>query len=587
MGTHDPTMRKLPFCLLAMALSAPAASAQNPRATSFAGDPGGLPNGHSVASDGDLSVSLFHDGVSEAIVLNVSDGRGIQWGNTVRVDDASSPQAKFVMGDSVAVASQKVYAYWRDRRNPPSLTEDLFFQFSANGGQSFQPADLQIHKGLPAGGNDIKDVCMAVDPRDPANGNDDLIAFLIAVEDDTTLNESLYLNYSIDGGANFLATALAATTHNGIADVDNIDLAVDGGKIYALWRDNSLNGVDDHVFLSVYDAVNGLFTLQDLQLDPATGLTFEADDGLSIAVSGGKVAAAWQCDLIVGGGSEVLIVNYSGNGGLTWTGDQVVGGYTPSVHDVDQPDVAVAANGTPVVVWEDNRLGQDQVYALHSLDNGATWTGERQLSTGVGSSPEVRAGADGTVAAAWGAAVSPNYAEAALSVDAGVTWQNPVTLSSNTGDVDEVRLCRNDAYGNYIAAWLADDFVLNDVFAGGFRPQSLTAVGDFGTPGAMVSFDVSLWPVPDEGKQFGVLISGASGAFVLPNGLNSGLDNTHPVFALALSNIPGVLSGTISGGSGSTPTFPIPAHAGPLYCTAVAFNSFTDLGAVTDLVLTP
>ena len=168
----------------------------------------------------------------------------------------------------------------------------------------------------------------------------------------------------------------------------------------------------------------------------------------------------------------------------------------------------------------------------------------------------------------------------------------PFRVSPGDGrDIDEFTMAFNGPYHNFLVPWLAGDYPINHVYAGGFRPQTLTPAGTF-KAGKSVHFEVSHWPFED--PSFGVLISDAKGSFRLPYGdlRETGLA-PGPVLFGSIARIPGILSGTILWDrTGTTPqfTFPYSPLFPPgtiLYCEAVGFDSGVAppaLGAVTDIV---
>lgn len=577
-----------------VAALAPPLFAQNVRGTVLVANAAGDALGPAVASAGETSVVAFEDSAGEQIFVCRSDGRGLAWAPPVRADDGTTAAPKYLFADAVDVAGSRVYVSWRDERNGPD--DDIYFNFSADGGRTFQPADTRIAKGLPGGANPVRDHVMALDARS-ASGGDDLVAFLISVENSGTGNEELYVTYSLDSGLNWVTASVTAHNASPTSDVDEIALAAQGGQLFCLWRDDFLSSPDDDVWFSRLDAASGLWLQRDVQLDANSAGTYDADDSLAIAVSGSTVVAAWQADLAASGGPEVLFVNASNNGGGAWTGDQMVGGYRGGVDDVDSPDVVASASRI-VVAWLDNRSGSDQVYAATATAPLFVFGSDMLLSSGPAGGAPRFCGGGSVLGLSWTSGALPDHAAAAFSRDGGASWRPELAVSANAADVDAARMAHNSAYNNFVAAWLADDLGGNDVYAGGFRPQTLTPNGTFAA-GSPVSFAISHWPASEATDYFGVLASASPGDWRLPDGRNSGLAydaylaQTVAVNRSAVTGgrVPGPLTGFIGGdGTGATSTFPFPAGVPPgttLHLVAVGFDvpplrpgSVTDVGLV-------
>lgn len=582
-------MRSLGIALTCLLLAALAA-AQSPRTSTLVANSTGDAYGPSVAGDADLTAVLWFDSAAglRQVQCAVSDGRGVAWNPAVRVDDGTTPLVwKTVYPSSLAVAGGMVYAVWADARLGVTGARDVWFQRSTNGGASFQPLDLLIDKGLAPGLADVVEMRMAVDPRNPSDPNDDLVALLVLVEDRASpppYDEYLFLNYSTNSGASFLPLAIPFSGHAFASDTDFYDLAADGGRIHGVWHDDFLNRWDDHCYVSCYDPGLGGFAFQDLQLD-ALQPAIDADDEVAIDVRGPRIAVLFQ-EISAFGAAHWLMANESADGGVTWSGPTLVGSYLAGIDDVDSPDVALAAGGTAIAAWLDDRIGVDQVCSATS----AAWSGDLVVSFAVASRPLQLACPDAMAAIVWEAPpLSPHFIEGALSPDAGASWRPPIPLSSNQGDCDDPRLAWSPAHANFVVAWMADDLGggLDDPYAGGFRPQTLIPLGNFSVAGSPVSFQVQLWPHADRGKFFGVLASSSLGVTRLADGRDLGIANDG-LFQTCLRYIPGALSGTLDAfGNGSTPTFGVPPKAGAVYAVAVAYTRKSSPGYITDVVVIP
>ena len=582
-------MRTPATLLLCLLLAAPAA-AQSPRTSTLVANPAGDAYGPAVACDADLAAMVWFDSAPGifAVQCSTSDGRGETWGPPVAVDDGTAAFAwKTLFDTSVAVAAGNVYVAWTDPRQAMATGDrDVWFQRSLSGGAGFQPVDTWVDKGLPPGLCDVKELRMGVDGMNPTNPNDDLIAILMLVENDFTLlgDEELYLNYSTDSGANWLPLAIPFSAHTGLADVDFMDLAVDGGRVYGVWHDDFFTRLDDNCFSSCYDPAMGGFAWLDLQMDaPAPGI--DVDDEVAIDARGPQVAVLYMEVLTVLPGGHRLMGRTSNDGGLTWTAPAIVGTYTPFVDDCDYPDVAIAANGNVIAAWLDDRMGPKEVCSAVAPGWSLVDT---QVSFAADARPIQLICPDDMAVIVWEAPpVPPHFVEAAMSPDSGLSWYQPVGLSMNLGDIDDPAVAWDPAHGNFVAAWKADDLGLNDPYAGGFRPQTLVPVGNFFLAGSPVSFQVQDWPRRDRGLKFGVVASNSTGVLRIADGRDLGIVH-DALFQRCRTLIPGILSGTIgANGAGSTPTFNLPAFGGTIYAVGVAYTTATNIGYFTDIVPLP
>jgi|GEM_PF-431904 len=599
-GEKEDRMRVLlivSIVLSLVCLVAVPAHAQNPRPSTQIDV--GLTlesNAPAVASDGDLSAIVFNNEGLNGVYVSVSDGRGITWSTPLRIDSDVTAAAKYTQNDSVAVVGNNVFACWEDERNGVS-NEDLFFNVSTDGGSTWA-GEVLINKAYPAGVGAVRDWRMVATPA--STGSPIYVHILISVDPTAASpNEELYLVNSTDGGATFNApVAVPQGILPGAADVDFIDLAASGPHLTVIWQDNRISGsgsFDDVWINHSHTAGTSWVHPTDFRVNNGVvGGTTDADGDVSVAMigppTGFTVIVGWQEER-TGLTSEEVRVNISNDHTATWLpADVLIGGYVAGVDDVDAAEVLVNDDGTLVVAWDDNRTGADEIYVASSTDGGVTWV-EFSLSTTGGGFPRFAGGGDAggpIVALAWSNGTFPNVAESAYSLDKGATWSSSLVVSDNTGDVDFTEITYNLLYDNLICAWLSDDLGQNNVYAGGYRPQTVIPVGVFSV-GNPVHFDLNNYSKNE--PFFGVLISGGTDSFTLPFGDNreTGLQNDN-ILSLSLNRIPGLLSSSITGGAGSTSNFPFPGSLPPgtvLHCVGVGFNLGTTpptLGQITDIV---
>lgn len=557
------------------------AAAQTPRDMATLANGAGPAIDPAVATHLELSVVVFENDTNESIQISLSDGRGLTWTPSMRIDQGTF-SAKQLNDDSVAVFDDNIYVYWLDDR----LAEtEIYFNYSTDRGLTFQPFDIKVNKGFMT--DAVTTARMAVDPRS-VSPTDDLVVFLISAYNASTGMEELYLNYSMDSGMTFLGAPIPFTFHNLLADIDAIDLAVEGGLIYGIWQDNFYSFMPDldDVMFSAYDPFLGNFFFQDVMLNtnfPSTA-GFDVEDELVLDVDGGTIAVIFQVEEPLGD-PEKLVANLTTTGGLIWTGDILVGNYTVGVHDVDTPDVTITPSGDIVLVWLDDRVGMNNAFRSTSFDGGLTYVADSMMSTMGAAGPTVLAKGD-TVVASWCSGGPPRFCESSWSKDQSVIWDPQVKVSNNVSDTEAPVFAFNEKYMNYIHAWSADDVGITDIYVGGFRQQTLQQTGNAYIPGSPVSFQVQHWPEAGNGWLFAVLLSRTPGDYFLSNNLNLGLlRDGYFTTSLNMAKA-GLLSGVISAtGDGTTVTLNAPPFLPfPLYAVGLAAETNGMIGQVTDFI---
>ncbi|HKZ48553.1 MAG TPA: exo-alpha-sialidase [Thermoplasmata archaeon] len=147
------------------------------------------------------------------------------------------------------------------------------------------------------------------------------------------------------------------------------------------------------------------------------------------------------------GDNDILLVR-STDGGRTWTPSPfaLVDDDLPGSGDAQmRPDIGVASNGTIYVVWQDNRLGQFNVFVSWSTDGGVTWgdglpTNDIRVddSTAVADQPTIAINATGNLTVAWRDTRLGNQdIFAAYSADGGMTWSAGVRVNDDATAVNQ------------------------------------------------------------------------------------------------------------------------------------------------------
>ena len=441
----------------------------------------------SVAADGGVSVMTF---VSDNRVQSSrSTDNGATWSSPVFVDDDAAAIGTFktagTQGDrpTLYMNGNNVYQVWETNRNGAN---DLYFAKSIDGGATWEP-EIRLDDSVPMGtAGAIRDFAVVVSD----NGGDDAIYVLLTVDpgDPMTmlLDEEIYLVNSQDSGDTF-SSAVSASTENGNADVDSISIFADGSDVHIVWVDNRAGGTTNDVFYRRSSDGGTSWDFDEVQLDssgPLNGTAaFPSIDG-----NGTTIAIGWNEQL--GATVDQNRVAVSTDGGDTFGADVFVGSYTANLHDPDFFSMRFASNGTLVAAWDDDRLDvgmSDQVFATYSLDGGATWAADQQVSTAPGGFVRLVNGNDCNMALAWSGndGGTGEEARAAGTVD-GQLWSAAFTVSNNTADVDFVEMGYDGSTNSYVAGWLADDLGLNndayaatfsgDVAGAGFRNTTNPAV---------------------------------------------------------------------------------------------------------------
>jgi hypothetical protein len=570
--------------LTALALAAPA---QDPpvRENENVDLTGGSAYGQlSVASAGGFSgvmwLSGHLNGGRSGVWVSPAGGRGVGFGAPVRLDADPNDEAAQLRPDSLRAAGDGAYAVWIDSRHQTSqygLESELYFAASHDAGASWS-AEQRLEKGIPFGTGLVTDFRFAVDGRGTPSAADDLLHLAVVASEPAASVSGVWYLRSADGGATW-------STPRAIRPdwVQDLRLAVDGRHLHLAWYEWHGTLPEVH-YLRSDDA--GATWNPSVSLTP--GSTTVLNNGLALDADGPTVAVAWSERSSLGY-APLLHATVSTDGGRHWGLPRQVGNYPAGV-SVRDPDLVVR-HDTVALAWADNRAmpGNDffQAFVAATRDAGHTWF-ESQLSSGEGRTPRFAAAGRraGHVVVAYTTDLVQGEVECATSRDRGLHWTTGFPVSNRPDRVLEARVAWNDRYDNAVVAWLGSNAIQRiRSFAGGFRPQWVEAQGHL-VPGGHAWFEVGGFPARDEGMSFGVLVSGAAGAWAPLGGRDTGLSH-DAILDAALTRIPGELSGTVQpGGVGQTPLLTIPptmASGRTLHYAAFAFGPHGRAGSLTDV----
>lgn len=567
-------MRLPPFAL-STALLAAVLPGQFARAPQQIDAPGVDSYSPVIASAGDLTAVAYVDSGDGSVRLAVSDGRGVEWGSPLRVDELLTVRG--LPGLKLLVLGERAYVAWIDHRNGSNRAEVFMNIYDASTGAFL--GERWVDKGQLQGTGFVSDFAMAV----AEDAGACRVHFLLHASMSGAIDDLLLVT-TTDDGASFSAPKNLTPSRSQVSFL-RFDLAAEGSNLHIVWVDDRADptlSIGRQLFYQRSTDGGVTFLDEDVVLDangPESGVV---RSGLDLEISPSCVAVAWvEQQPSPSAGTDRLHVNVSSDGGSTFAGDQVVGQYLLTDTWISSPRLSIEPDsGNVIVGWGDYRGGNPSTAPLQSfvattVDGGVSWLPDVQLSPvaglGVGMVHTTHHTVDGTaeVTVTWTDGLGGKAGTmASHSRDGGVTWEPALRLSD---DLPGLQFAYNHRYGNYVAMWMSTNQYGGmpfDVFVGGFRPQSVVPAE--GTAGAPMHF--RLRGFSGESAAAGVLLSFAPGSALL-GGRNLGLA-FDPLFAISASLFTTVL-GVRLGPAGGGITLPWSAALPPgleFYAVAVSMQ---------------
>lgn len=516
----------------------------------------------------------------DEVWVAVSDDRGLDWATSVRIDQDTTGSTKLTQSDAIYVFGEAIYVAWSDTRNG---NIEIYMNHSDDGGVTWQGEQL-LDKGYAVGTGSIDNWSMRVSPRTSNTFN--RVYFVFATTRPSTTEESLYYVASEDGAVSFYAPIhLPAGVVAGTGDIGQVSIDVRRKEpdLFVVWTDNRLLGGNSYDVYAQQSTDAGVtWRGVDERLNDVDGT---ANGELDLSIAGPWYIVGWMDERAGTGTSEIRFTS-SADYGQNWLpSDEMAGNYAPGVADVLEIDVLLNRQ-IFLVSWIDNRSGTPEAYMWANDTFSANGWSEFMMSSG-GAVDLVLDGHHDNCGATW-KNLSTNQLMSSYSFDQGATWPDPqVEVSTTTGTVASVGgLSYNKNFSNFIMGWDADDLGTSNVYAGGYRPQTLTPIGPL-TKGSSLSWEISHYPLTNATEEFGVLFAAAPGMWRLPDGRRSGLtsDNYLTYSFGVLPTFKGIVSMT---GTGTTGSLVIPTTLPDfftLYCVSISAGAVRDgRGALTDVL---
>lgn len=296
------------------------------------------------------------DEVYTDIFFNTSSDNGLTWlPSPIQLNNASAR----AMNPSIACSGDTVYVAWEDERDGDLAYHNIYVDVSTNGGRQFLDKDIALD-------NDPEGDWMSLAPQIVADGDSAYVTWF----DQRNGAYDVFVQATTDKGASWLSEPSRVDTDDeGSAWSSQPKIAASGGQVVVVWEDRR-DGVSD-IYANWSDNNARSFSDRDIRLDKG------ADGSNSflprVTMQGSNVWAVWHDER---SGKPDIFLSRSTDGGASWLDAPIrVDSDTEGVNTSTNPIVLPIEDGIGVV-WQDNRLGGNDILFRLSQDGGDTWFSE-------------------------------------------------------------------------------------------------------------------------------------------------------------------------------------------------------------------
>ncbi len=269
---------------------------------------------------------------------------GATWSPNKKINSDGIPPRQQTEPTLTVGSDGTVYVVWQDLRSQTDF--DIFFSKSTDGGATWLNPDVKVN--IDATNASQTAPTIAVNKTN---------VIFVAWADRRLGDDDIYFSKSVDGGMSWSPNIRVNSDDLGNIS-SNPSIAVDNsGIIYLVWQDNR-NGNRDIYFAKSSDG-GSTWTDPEIRIDD--DITSSNQGNPSIGVnSTGAIFVVWQ-DFRSGSDNDIYFAK-STNGGLNWSDPNIRVNDDPGTKIQEMPDLAVSANGTAYVVWQDDRTNDNDIF---------------------------------------------------------------------------------------------------------------------------------------------------------------------------------------------------------------------------------
>jgi len=301
-----------------------------------------------IASIGSSVYATWEDqrnGTSD-IYLNRSTDNGQTWLATDRrLDTGDPPGAATSLFPRIAVSGSSVHVVWTDMRHQTTLTSDIYFNRSLDGGLTWMASDVRLNLGSPPG------AVLAWLPTIAASGS----SVYVAWEDLRLGPVHVFFNRSGDAGGTWLPTAIQLDPTTNLSVHPRLAAS---GPLVVMVAEGS-RGLQPDVICNRSTDSGATWLPAEIRLNGGTSSPALRVYHPQIAISGAEVYVTWE-DLR--NGNTDVFFNRPFASFSYGTGHPGTGGATPSLSGGSAPTI-----GSPVVLSVTNGRGNATGWLLLGL----------------------------------------------------------------------------------------------------------------------------------------------------------------------------------------------------------------------------
>jgi hypothetical protein len=311
-------------------------------------------------------------------------------------------------GAGIAVDSDNnLYVVWGEKT--PSIKE-IHYTISTDGGATWSGQSGDQILSLP-GGADALNPDIVIDASNAIH--------VVWNQDDIGGIDEIHYSRSTNGGVTWSPETIISFADGQSSGFPDIAVDPVTDYLYVVWQepddtDPTLDVMNVSISTDGGDTWSGIIT------DVSVTLPFRILSHPHVSIDAlGRIHAIWKGTVDTSSPFHYEVYYSRSLDGVIWSGlseQRFISYYQPGDPSVNIPNIGVDSQGSVMVVWDEDYLGDDnEIFTSSSTDGGDTWTGETQndIISFPDDHPAYRpfivAGLDDTLHVTWNEVTSTSY----------------------------------------------------------------------------------------------------------------------------------------------------------------------------------
>ena len=405
-----------------------------------------------IASDSSGNLLLvWQDGRNSNpdIYAQKIDSNGSQlWFWDVRVNSDTGTSEQYTPAIASDSSGNFLLVWWDGRNGYGNY--DIYAQKISSNGAGRWAQDVRVNSDTGTAFQNFPSIAS------DSSGN-----LLLVWYDQRNGGSDIYAQKISSNGSRLWAQDVRVSSDMGTSIEDHPAIASDSsGNLLLVWRDDRNSNPD--IYAQKISSNGSRLWAQDVRVSSDMGTSIEDYPAIA-SDSSGNLLLVWTDDR--NRNPDIYTQKIDNNGGRLWAQDMRVNSDKGTTTQ-DYPAIANDSSGNLLLVWTDDRNGNNDIYTQKIDSQGnRLWARDVRVNSDTGAAsqnhPAIASDSSGNLLLVWGDSRNGNYDIYAQKIDSNGNrlWAQDVRVNSDTRPIpQDAPAIASDSSGNLLVVWRDDNF---------------------------------------------------------------------------------------------------------------------------------